>query len=238
MLRAYRICDPTFLKQEINFIFSAFSRVGFPRHVLHSVHSNVKRKFFQTNRPSLSQTAATEEPSVQKPTIVLPHNRFISQYVKPVFRENDYRVVNKAHNTIRNSLVRNKPPRSADVGVTPGVYSIPCHNCPSMYYGESGRGLNVRLGEHKNAVSRREKNNALYKHKIDCFEKEGVMHQINWEGSKLLHVNHNWNNRLAVESSYIKSFPNFNGMKSTLGIDKFSAKLVLDSIPKLHPLPP
>ena len=63
------------------------------------------------------------------------------------------------------------------------------------------------------------------------------MHQINWAGSKLLHINHNWNDRLAVESSFIKSFSNFNGMKSTLGIDKFSARMVIDSIPKLHPLP-
>ena len=145
--------------------------------------------------------------------------------------------MNKAQNTIRKSLVRNKPPRSVDVQVAPGVYSVPCFNCPKFYFGETGRGLNVRLGEHKNAVSRRDMSNALYKHKIETSEKEGVMHQINWEGSKLLHINHNWNNRLAAESSYIKSFPNFNGMKSTLGIDQFSAKLVLDSIPKLHPLP-
>ena len=82
--------------------------------------------------------------------------------------------MNKARNTIRNSLVRNRPPRCADIGAAPGVYSIPCHNCPSMYYGESGRGLNVRLSEHKNAVSRREMSNALYKHKIDCFEKKGI----------------------------------------------------------------
>ena len=63
------------------------------------------------------------------------------------------------------------------------------------------------------------------------------MHNIDWDGAKLLHINHNWNNRLAVESSYIKSYSNFNGMKSTLGIDKFSAKIVLESIRKLHPLP-
>ena len=64
----------------------------------------------------------------------------------------------------------------------------------------------------------------------------GNPHQIDWKGSKLLHINYNWNHRIAVESSFIKSFDNFNGMKSTLGIDQFSAQMVLQSISKLHPL--
>ena len=67
----------------------------------------------------------------------------------------------------------------------------------------------------------------------------GEIDASNWlrDGAKLLHVNHDWNNRRAVESSYIKSYSNLNGMKSTIGIDNFSAKIVLESIRKLHPLP-
>ena len=236
MLRAYRICNPIYVQQEINYLFSAFGKVGFPRHVLEIVHSNVKLKFFQSNQASLSQSVISTATLGHKPTLILPHNRFISQYVKPVFNANEFRVVNKANNTLGSSLIHNKPPRCVDVGTAPGVYSVPCANCPSVYFGETGRGLNVRLGEHKSAVSRRDNNNALYKHKIYTSER-GFMHQIDWEGAKLLHINHNWNDRVAVESSYIKSYSNFNGMKSTLGIDKFSAKIVLDSIRKLHPLP-
>ena len=73
---------------------------------------------------------------------------------------------------------------------------------------------------------------------METLDKEGVMHQIDWDGAKLLHINHNWYNRLVTESSYIKYFPNFNSMKSTLGIDSFSAKLLLDSIrtPNPHPI--
>ena len=231
------VWDPVYLKHEINFIFAAFRKVGFPQHVLDNVHSKVKRKFFVTDRAALSQTTTITDPGGYKPTLILPHNRFISQYVKPVFRANEYRIVNKAHNTLRSTLVNNKPPRSVGVGAAPGVYSVPCSNCPDLYFGETGRGLNVRLGEHKNAVLRRDTSNALYKHKKETLEKHGIMHNIDWDGAKLLHINYNWNNRLAVESSYIKSFDNFNGMRSTIGIDKFSAKIVLESIPKLHPLP-
>ena len=171
-----------------------------------------------------------------KPTIILPHNRYVSQFVKPVFRENNFRVVNRANNTLKSTLVRNKPPCDSDLNFAPGVYRIPCLNCPSSYFGETGRGFQTRLDEHKNAVIRRDLNNAVYKHKLETSQNSGFMHRIDWDGAKLLHINHNWNNRLAVESSFIKYFDNFNGMKSTLGIDHFSAKLVLESINKLHPI--
>ena len=174
MLRAYRLCDPIYVKQEISFLFSAFGKVGFPRHVLENVHSNVQRKFFQSNHVSLSQSDISTTTCSQKPTVILPHNRFISQYVKPVFNANEFRVVNKAGNTLRSSLVRNKPPRCLDVGTAPGVYSVPCASCPSLYFGETGRGLNVRLGEHKNAVLKRDANNALYRHKIHTAERGGI----------------------------------------------------------------
>ena len=52
--------------------------------------------------------------------------------------------------------------------------------------------------------------------------------------SKLLHANNCWYNRLVIESSLIKTYPNFNSMKSTLGIDHYSAKLVVNSIPNLN----
>ena len=116
----------------------------------------------------------------------------------------------------------------------PGIYRVPCSDCSSSYFGETGRSLNVRLNEHKYAVSRSDTNNAFYKHQKDTFENNGVAHNINWEGAKLMHTSFNWHNRLVIESSLLKCFPNFNNMKSTLGIDQYSAKLVVDSIPNLQ----
>ena len=73
----------------------------------------------------------------------------------------------------------------------------------------------------------------LYRHEKETFEK-GYKHNIDWEGAKLIHSSFDWCNRLVIESSFIKTLPNFNGMKSTLGIDHYSAKLVLDSISNLN----
>ena len=60
------------------------------------------------------------------------------------------------------------------------------------------------------------------------------MHSIDWENSRIVHPSSNWYVRLVIESSLIKTLPNFNGMKSTLGIDHFSAKLVRESLPNLN----
>ena len=111
---------------------------------------------------------------------------------------------------------------------------MPCGGCDRHYFGESGRSLNTRIKEHKYAVSRHDINNSFYKHRIETLENNGTAHNIDWEGAKLLHANNCWYNRLVIESSLIKTYPNFNSMKSTLGIDHYSAKLVVNSIPNLN----
>ena len=151
-----------------------------------------------------------------------------------MFRAYNCQVVNKSSNTLGKSLVFNKPPQCSDRGAVPGVYQVPCSDCSRNYFGESGRGLNTRLKEHKYAVSRKDSNNAFYKHQKQTYDSDGTAHDINWEGARLLHANQDWHNRLIIESSLIKTFENFNGMRSTLGIDHFSAKLVIESLQNLQ----
>ena len=100
-------------------------RVGFPRHVLNDVHSKVKAKFFKRSPTNEDNSNLEDMEDGSKPTISLPHNLFVSQYVKPVFRANNCQVVNKSSNTLRKSLVHNKPPQCSDMGAVPGVYQVP-----------------------------------------------------------------------------------------------------------------
>ena len=220
------------LQEEVKFIFRSFMEVGFPKHILEQVHSKVKAKL-KKKREIRDNTVSEPLDADRKPTILLPHNNFISKYAKPVFSANNFQVVNRARNTLRKALVHNRPPQCTDGGASPGVYRIPCRDCSENYYGETGRGLNIRLNEHKSAVSRMDPNNAFFRHQRDTYAKYGTRHNIDWDGAKLIHKNFDWYNRLVLESSLIKTSPNFNGMKSTLGIDSFSAKLVVNSVPNL-----
>ena len=100
---------------------------------------------------------------------------------------------------------------------------MPCGGCDLSYYGETGRSVDVRIGEHRSAMRRGDMKNACYKH----FASTG--HCIDFENSQVLYSSNNWYDRLVLESSYIVTKPNCNNMKSTLAIDKFSANIVLSS---------
>ena len=156
------MCDFPHLNEEINYLYEAFVKAGFPRAVLDRIHSKVEKKLSQSNQPSPS--AEEERDSSPLPVICLPFNHFIDKIIKPVFQANNVRVVHPARNTIQSSLVRNKPSQSSRECDAAAVYAIPCSSCPKVYYGETGRGLNVRMREHERAVRGNYPHNACAKH--------------------------------------------------------------------------
>ena len=219
LLRAYRICDGVYLNREINFLYNAFMRVGFPKRYIDSVHSRVKRNFFQT------QDLSTPEPP--PPTISLPYNEYVQKSVVPIFKAHGCRVVNYASNAIKRNLVKNRPPYMGDKNDLPCVYKIPCKTCPRSYYGESGRGLSTRVSEHERYVRREYKSKAVYKHKTHATPN----HEIDFEGAQALYHSDNWYNRLVVESTLILTKNNFNNGQSTLAIDNLASQIIT----KTHP---
>ena len=211
------MCDYPHLATEIKYIFDSFKKVGFPSHFIEKVHSSVKSKFYNQG------TQRQEEDERRRPTICLPHNQFVQKVVAPIIHANNYRVVNNSQGTIRSSLIKNRPRSNADPGSKPGVYEIPCKNCPKAYYGETGRSFDTRIREHKDAVRRGNANNACFKHSFE------MRHDIDWNAAQMLYPSSNHYERLVFESACIISQPNFNNMQSTLAIDKISADIILKS---------
>ena len=218
LLRAYRLCNYQYLQQEIDYLYEAFQKVGYPAHVFESVHSGVKRKVFN-NSPPIEQDAAEQ----RIPTIVLPHNNFVHKFVSPMLKANNCRVVHRAGNTIKSNIVRNRPPQNLPNNHRSGVYKIPCNTCNKAYFGQTGRDFHTRLGEHHAAVRRGDNNNACFKH---WFQEN---HRIGWDSAEIIYPSNNHYNRLVYESTCILSHPNFNNMHSTLAIDNLSANIILRS---------
>ena len=140
-------------------------KVGFPKYVINQIHSRVKRKIYN-ERQQQTMNDEEESESVLKPTISIPHNKFVRQFVRPVFTGNNFRVVHPVLNSLHSQLVNNKPPCPAprDSRDSPGVYRVPCGGCHLSYYGETGRSVGVRIGEHQSAMRRGDNKNACYKH--------------------------------------------------------------------------
>ena len=172
--------------------------MGFPKHIIDQVHNQVKRKVF-CHAPQAVQDEN------RPPTISLPNNQFVVDYIRPILHAHEYKVVNHSSSTLKTRLVRNKPVGVVDEGAGPGVYSIPCNNCDKVYYGETGRNFSTRLNEHKAAVRLGHNNNACFKHVW-----ENNSHSINWGESKLIYPSTNHYERLVVESTCILGCPEKN----------------------------
>ena len=85
------------------------------------------------------------------------------------------------------------------------------------------------MAEHKYAVRRGNNNNAMFKHSFNA------RHDIDWENAKIVYKSDNHFNRLIVESTFIKTQPNYNNMHSTLAIDNLSANIILRSNKSIDP---
>ena len=81
-----------------------------------------------------------------------------------------------------------------------GIYKINCLVCEKFYIGETGRPLNKRLYEHKNAV----KNNCISSALAHHVHTSG--HNFDFQNAKLIHYCNDVDKRHVVESACILKF--------------------------------
>ena len=96
-----------------------------------------------------------------------------------------------------------------------GVYKIPCKGCSSSYFGETGRGLEIRLKEHQRAYRDMADNSALVKH---SWRND---HQINWKEASIIYKDKNVGNRRLVEGAFINIGNSMEGNKAFTQEDNF-----------------
>ena len=74
------------------------------------------------------------------------------------------------------------------------VYKIKCSDCQASYIGETGRILNRRLTEHKQATRNGDANNHIAVHH------QLTNHNIDWDSTQCLTYSTNYFQRLTLES--------------------------------------
>ena len=116
-----------------------------------------------------------------------------------------FQVVYNYKNTIQKSIVRNKKEENE---TQIGVYKIPCKDCNLAYYGESGRGLDIRLLEHKRAYANHASNSALVQHSLD------KDHRINWDETTMIFNTTDIGIRRLIEGAAIDQGNSMPGNKS------------------------
>ena len=101
------------------------------------------------------------------------------------------------------------------------VYEIPCKGCDESYVGETGRGVDVRLKEHRNDVKFHRTSNAIVLH----IEKCG--HLPDWDGTRLLAENIRKPTRKMLEAAHIITRNTFNSRSGFITWSSMAAKLVV-----------
>ena len=77
------------------------------------------------------------------------------------------------------------------------VYKIPCGRCEKAYFGETGRGLEARIKEHRSDLRNHKTSNAMVLHA----DQEG--HLPNWNGAQVIHSDLKKTQRKLIEAAYI-----------------------------------
>ena len=150
--RVKTICsNPQLLKQEEDHLYRGLTRCKYPALALNRIRIKSRS---QTQKKSSNNKKNTGTDNIQKPHIVVPYHRGLSESFKTLCSNHGVQVYFKGGTTIKNLLMA---PKDQDLmqkrsGV---IYRYKCDRveCDEEYIGESSRTFGERLKEHLKAPS-------------------------------------------------------------------------------------
>ena len=216
-LRAFRICDEEFLEQEIEHISKTFERLKYPRGFL------IRQKKKAREIIKLKKSQNREERPER--WITVPYSKkanMISKKLESV----GIRVAMNAGQTVgdiikRKSKKEEKEKEKESAVEKSVVYEIPCSGCYETYVGETGRGVKIRLKEHKNDVKFHRTSNAIVLHIDHC------RHLPKWEDTKILEKGMSKQKRKILEAAHIMCKNTFNTRSGFITWSSSAAKLAV-----------
>ena len=253
-LRALRVSSPGFLDAELDTLWVAFKKLGYPDSFIKGALSAAKTKFFSTPAPSSmstsisspststptptssstlptspSSTSTTIPSSARKTLIFVPYHPFFV-FLKQYLYATEYKLVFTYRVNTRSLLVK----RRDSIGGPSqpgGVYRVPCSNadCNMDYYGRTSRPLDVRMGEHVKDIQKKNALNSMFKHMASH-----PGHEFNFEAAKILWKTRNLVEQKVVEAACISSLPCCNITDGDIHVNPLLASVVmrLSNIPR------
>ena len=100
-IRAYRICSPEFLNEELEYLRESFRRLGYPNHWWERAHTKARKNYFG------EREGREKEQLKGKKIIIVPDNSTITHINRKL---DHFKLIGTYKNTIRSKLVRNKKP--------------------------------------------------------------------------------------------------------------------------------
>ena len=149
-LRAFRVCSPQYIDNELNTIAAIGKRLCYPQWFLDRCASRAESRYHRNNIND-SNTANCITPC-------LPYHKPFES-VSQLLSKFNVRVVYKYENTIKNLLIKNSPNNDRCC-----IYKIPCKQCNRFYIGQTAKSVPKRISQHKRCITRCESSSALFMH--------------------------------------------------------------------------
>ena len=219
-MRALRISSPEHLQSELDILWSAFMKIGYPHYFIREALSASKTKFYSSPSPSTNLPSTSSTPDPAAPTrnysqaISLPyHPDFVS--LNRFIHASNLRIVFSARNSIGRSVVNKKGRSRNNEQISSGVYQIPCavSGCNRPYYGRTVRTLAKRMVDHNNYIANRDQSSALVIHM-----QKYPGHYFDTSTAKLIWKTRNKYECQFIESACISRLPCCNTKKGEITV--------------------
>ena len=210
-LRAYRICDKEFLEEEFAHIYKAFEKLKYPKGFLIQQRRKAERI---TKRSSDKRNDKQRKNNTR--WITIP-NSAQAETISRTLEKSNIKVATNTGTKIQEMVTRTQ--RKDNTNEKSVVYEIPCKVCDQSYVGETGRGVQVRLKEHRSDVKFHRTSNALVLH----IEKYG--HLPDWDNTRILEKNMKKSTRKMLEAAHIITRKTCNSRCGFITWSSMAAKL-------------
>ena len=215
--RAFRICDPPHLDEEIQHIINAFMKLAYPKHFINRCLTRAKKLWYNP-KPTTFRFQNINDITLPYSSTLQDAQSVINKVNKHSTRKDNVSLTFQYKNTIRDRLVKNSNKSKNNDKV--GVYCIPCADCDQCYIGESGRSLDVRIEEHKRPCRLGRNYSAVATHTLD------VGHRIDFGSSAIVHKSQDRHTRRVVEGALISLNNTFINNKSGTKEDIYTNYLI------------
>jgi hypothetical protein len=196
-LRAFRICSPEYLDEEIKYVFDCYRKLGYPNAFLKYSMKKAMKIYYTKERVEFKKSGLISLPFNPSVSTVkfLPKVKIVRSYNNKIKNFGF-----TPHNTLKSSAC---------------VYTIPCSGCEKVYIGESDN-LERRVSQHVRSLDVDDMNSALTNHRFTH------NHFINPRSATELLPIKGVEKRRMAEKFYISNIPNFNtrGDKNSLLVDQ------------------
>ena len=220
-MRALRICSKEYLQEEIEHIYKAFEKLRYPKGFLIQQKEKAMRIKRRNDENSNREHGKEERTSTNKKTkryISIP-NSSKADIISRELEKTNIKITTKTGLKIQEISKTTLSDKNANEKSV--VYEIPCKGCERSYVGETGRGIDVRLKEHRNDVKYHRMSNAIVLHIEKC------NHLPDWSETRILERNIQKQTRKTLEAAHIITRNTFNSRSGFISLSSWAAKLAV-----------